>query len=44
MLIQAVMEAEAATKAGASFGERSPVRTTYRNGDRPGFGTPAWAA
>ena len=43
VLVQAVMEAEAATKTGASFGERSPVRTTYRNGDRPGFGTPAWA-
>ena len=34
MLVQAVMEAEAATKTGASFGERSPVRTTYRNGYR----------
>ena len=34
MLIQAVMEVEAATKTGASFGERSPARTTYRNGYR----------
>ena len=31
MLIQAVMEAEVATKAGASFGERSSERITYRN-------------
>ena len=34
VLMQAVMEAEAATKTGASFGERSPARTTYRNGYR----------
>ena len=31
VLIQAVMEAEVATKAGASFGERSSERITYRN-------------
>ena len=34
MLIQAVMEAEIATKTGASFGERSAERITYRNGYR----------
>ena len=34
MLIQAVMEAEVATKTGASFGERSSERITYRNGYR----------
>ena len=28
------MQAEAATKAGASFGGRSPDRNTYRNGYR----------
>ena len=43
VLMQAVIEAEAATKTGASFGERSSERVTYRNGDRPGLGTPAWA-
>ena len=34
VLIQAVMEAEVATKTGASFGERSSERITYRNGYR----------
>ena len=30
VLIQAVMEAEVATKIGAGLGERSSERTTYR--------------
>ena len=34
VLIQAVMEAEVATKTGAGLGERSSERTTYRNGYR----------
>ncbi len=34
VLIQAVMEAEVPTKTGASFGERSSERVTYRNGYR----------
>ena len=34
VLIQAVMEADVATKTGASFGERSSERITYRNGYR----------
>ena len=38
--IQAVMEAEVATKTGASFGERSSERITYRNGYRT---RPSWA-
>ena len=35
VLIQAVMEAEVATKTGASFGGRNSERITYRNGYRP---------
>ena len=34
VLIQAVMEAEVATKTGAGLGERSSERITYRNGYR----------
>jgi len=32
VLVQAVMEAEVAAKAGAEREERSPERTTHRNG------------
>ena len=32
VLAEAVMEAEVATQAGADHGERSPERTTWRNG------------
>ena len=44
VLMQAVMEAEAATKTGASFGERSAERVTYRNGYRARPWDTAWAA
>ncbi len=36
VLVQAVTEAEVATNAGTSFGERNSERTTYRNGYWPG--------
>ena len=35
MLAEAVMEAEVAAQIGAGHGERSPERTTWRNGYRP---------
>ena len=35
VLAEAVMEAEVAAQIGAGHGERSPDRTTWRNGYRP---------
>ena len=35
MLAEVVMEAEVAAPIGAGHGERSPERTTWRNGYRP---------
>ncbi len=35
VLAEAVMEAEVAAQIGAGHGERSPERTTWRNGYRP---------
>ena len=35
VLAEAVMEAEVTAQAGAAYGERSPGRTSWRNGYRP---------
>jgi putative transposase len=35
VLAQALMEAEVSVQIGAEHGERTPQRTTHRNGDRP---------
>ena len=43
MLIQAVMEAEVATKTGADFGERSSERSPTATVTGPGLGTRGWA-